>query len=168
VYAKNKNGFELAVGLKVWSDDVVLYTDGVNKFKPREKEELAANNIEVNYQKIERLEGKKGILQKIIMQNGEEHECDAIFFVNGYAQQCDLVETFECEISKQGKVLTNQYQQTNTPGLYVAGDADKDMNFVVVAAAEGAKAGVIINKELTKERSRQLLKQATTATEINS
>jgi hypothetical protein len=33
----------------------------------------------------------------------------------------------------------------------VAGDADKDMQFVVVAGAEGAKAAVIINKELQKE-----------------
>jgi thioredoxin reductase len=55
-------------------------------------------------------------------------------------------------------VLTNQFQQTNTPGLYVAGDADKDMQFVVVAAAEGAKAAVIINKELQKEISKERLK----------
>jgi thioredoxin reductase len=54
-------------------------------------------------------------------------------------------------MSKKGVILTNKYQQTNTPGLYVAGDADKDMHFVVVAAAEGAKAGAIINKELQKE-----------------
>ncbi len=47
--------------------------------------------------------------------------------------------------------MTNRYQQTNIEGLYVAGDASKDMHFVVVAAAEGAKAGVIINKELQKE-----------------
>ena len=31
----------------------------------------------------------------------------------------------------------------------------KDMHFVVVAAAEGAKAGVIINKELQKEYTKQ-------------
>ena len=54
-------------------------------------------------------------------------------------------------MTKKGVVLTNRYQQTNIEGLYVAGDASKDMHFVVVAAAEGAKAGVLINKELQKE-----------------
>ena len=47
--------------------------------------------------------------------------------------------------------VTNKLQQTNIPGVYVAGDASKDMHFVVVAAAEGAKAAVTINKELQKE-----------------
>ncbi len=37
---------------------------------------------------------------------------------------------------------------TRVPGLYVVGDACRDVQFVVVAAAEGAKAGVAINKAL--------------------
>jgi thioredoxin reductase len=58
-------------------------------------------------------------------------------------------------MSKKGVVLTNRQQQTNIEGLYVAGDAAKDMHFVVVAASEGAKAGVIINKELIREETKQ-------------
>ena len=74
-----------------------------------------------------------------------------MFFVNGYTQQCNLAEAFGCNINKKGVVVTNRFQQTNIDGLYVAGDASKDMHFVVVAAAEGAKAAVIINKELQHE-----------------
>ena len=37
------------------------------------------------------------------------------------------------------------------PGLYVAGDASDDVQLVVVAAAEGAKAGFAINAALQKE-----------------
>jgi hypothetical protein len=37
------------------------------------------------------------------------------------------------------------------PGLYVAGDASKEAQFVIVAAAEGAEAGMAINKSLLKE-----------------
>jgi thioredoxin reductase len=40
---------------------------------------------------------------------------------------------------------------TNVPGLYVAGDASKDAQFVIVAAAEGAEAGVAINQVLLEE-----------------
>jgi thioredoxin reductase len=54
-------------------------------------------------------------------------------------------------MNKKGVVVTNRLQQANIAGLYVAGDVSKDMHFVVVAAAEGAKAGVSINKELQKE-----------------
>jgi len=160
VYARNKNGFEVAIKLKGWSEQVILFTDGINKFKPFEKEELAANDIPVINTRIAKLQGNEGLLEKIVFQNGQEYECDALFFVNGFAQQCNLGETFNCEISKRGKVITNQYQQTNVPGLYVAGDADKDMQFVVVAAAEGAKAAVTINTELQKEISSQRVEAA--------
>lgn len=151
VYAKDKNGSELALTLKGWSSHVVLYTDGRNKVKPGELELLEASEIPVVKFPIERLEGEDGQLQKIIFKNGGEELCDALFFVNGYTQQCNLVEAFGCEMTKKGVVATNRFQQTNISGLYVAGDASKDMHFVVVAAAEGAKAGVIINKELQKE-----------------
>ena len=152
VYARNKNGYELALALKsCWTNNVTLYTDGRNKLKPTEVESLTANGISIVSYPVSHLESKGDTLQYIHFKNGDKRSCEALFFVNGYEQQCNLAETFGCEMTKKGVVATNRHQQTNIEGLYVAGDADKDMHFVVVAAAEGAKAGVIINKELIKE-----------------
>jgi thioredoxin reductase len=151
VYARDKDGSELALNLKAWSPFVTLYTDGKNKLKPEQREKLEANDIEIVMLPIAEIQGQDGRLERIVFKNGDTTPCDAIFFVNGYRQQCDLAQTFDCELSKKGVIITNRYQQTNTSGLYVAGDADKDMHLVVVAAAEGAKAGVTINKELQKE-----------------
>jgi thioredoxin reductase len=159
VYARNKNGFELALALKGWSNKVTYYADGKNKLKPVEVETLALNEIPIVSYPIARLEGKEDRLKAVIFKNGDSRKCDALFFVNGFQQQCNLVETFGCNMTKKGVVLTNRFQQTNIDGLYVAGDAAKDMHFVVVAAAEGAKAGVIINKELQKELTKQPEKQ---------
>jgi len=147
---KNKEGWELALALKSWTSHVTLYTDGKNKVKPAQKDYLDANEIPVNVLPILKLQGRNGQLQKIIFKNGEETNCDALFFVNGYHPQCNIAEAFGCNTTKKGAIITNRYQQTNIKGLFVAGDAAKDMHFVVVAAAEGAKAGVIINKELQK------------------
>lgn len=160
VYAKDKNGFELALSLKAWTDKVTLYTDGKGKLRSLEKEKLTSNDITVNTLPIDHLQGNGGQIEKIIFKNGSEEDCEALFFVNGYTQQCNLAETFDCEISKKGVVVTNRFQQTKTPGLFVAGDADKDVQFVVIAAAEGAKAGVIINKELQKEITEHNFKKA--------
>lgn len=151
VYARNKNGFELALALKGWSENVTYFADGRNKLKPTEVETLSLNNIPIIAYPVERLQAKGDKLQAVVFKNGQRRKCDALFFVNGYDQQCNLVETFGCNMTRLGAVITNRYQQTNIEGLYVAGDASRDMHFVVVAAAEGAKAGVIINKELQKE-----------------
>ena len=153
IYAKTKDGAELALALKGWTDHVTLYTDGGNKIKPLEKQLLDANNIPVVKDRISKLTGENGILENIVLKNGDQRACDAMFFVNGFTQQCDLAEAFGCEVNKKGVVVTNRAQQTNITGLYVAGDASRDMHFVVVAAAEGAKAGVNINKELQKDIS---------------
>jgi len=151
VYARDKNGAELALSLKGWSPFVKLYTDGKDKVKSDQKKQLKENKIPIIKTTIARLQGEEGQLKKIVFTNGEEDDCDAVFFVNGYKQQCELAEVFNCEMSKKGVIVTNGLQQTSTHGLFVAGDADKDVQFVVVAAAEGAKAGVIINKQLQKE-----------------
>lgn len=151
IYARNKEGWELALAMKGWTTDVTLYTDGRYKVKPFQKEQLDANGIEVVMLPFQMLEHENGQVKSILFKNGERRYCDALFFVNGYTQHCNLFETFGCEVNKKGVVVTNRFQQTSTPGLYIAGDADRDMHFVVVAAAEGAKAGVMINKELQQE-----------------
>ena len=95
-----------------------------------------------------------------MLKDESSHLCDALFFVNGYTQQCELAERLGCTINSKRVVITNRLQETNIPGVFVAGDASRDMHFVVVAAAEGAKAGVSINKELQKEEKQIIDKKS--------
>jgi thioredoxin reductase len=151
VYCKDKGGVEVALTLTTWSNDITLYTDGKKYVRKKDQKKLKENGISLILNPIHSLEGTEGQLKNIILENGEMQACDALFFSNGYEVQCDLVESLGCRVGKNNVALTNKSQQTNIPGLYVAGDASKDMHFVVVAAAEGAKAGVYINKELLNE-----------------
>ena len=43
------------------------------------------------------------------------------------------------------------YQATNVPGVYVAGDAAEHGGLAIMAASEGARAAVSINTALLKE-----------------
>jgi len=152
VYAKSKNGMPLSLSLRTWSNDITLFCDGRNYLKEQEKKLLHRLGIQVVTQKISCLEGKGTQLRRVVLTGNETKPCDALFFVNGYHQQADVLRMLGCEMSSKGVALTNRQQQTNIPGLYVAGDVAKDMHFVVVAAAEGAKAAVSINKELQQEK----------------
>ena len=49
---------------------------------------------------------------------------------------------------------TGEYEKTNVPGLYVAGDASRRVQFAVVAAAEGAMAAFAVNTDLLREDTR--------------
>jgi thioredoxin reductase len=165
VYSKKKGGIEVALTLTTWSNKITLYTDGKNYVKSKDREKLHEKNIIVVQEHIQSLEGENGILKNIILKKGDMHACDALFFSNGYDVQCNLVETLGCKVGKNNIALTNRSQQTNIAGLYVAGDASRDMHFVVVAAAEGAKAGVYINKELLSSDYPDILNADATSAE---
>jgi thioredoxin reductase len=84
----------------------------------------------------------------IELAGGEVVACDALFFTAPQRQQCDLARALGCEFNRKGTVKTDHLGTTCIPGIYVVGDASRDVQFVVVAAAEGAKAGVAINQAL--------------------
>ena len=51
----------------------------------------------------------------------------------------------------KGCTVDDKQQMTHVPGLYVAGDASRDVLQVIVAAAEGAEAAIGINRALLHE-----------------
>jgi thioredoxin reductase len=48
-------------------------------------------------------------------------------------------------------VNTGTCEVTNVPGLFVAGDASKEAQFVAVAAAEGTEAAMAIHQALMQD-----------------
>ena len=98
-----------------------------------------------------RLEGSAGRLERIVFGSGESVARSALFLAMEQRQQCELASLLGCRFTEKGAVDTGSCEATNVPGLYVAGDASKEAQFVVVAAAEGAEAGMAIHKALLKE-----------------
>ncbi|GGG11618.1 NAD(P)/FAD-dependent oxidoreductase [Pontibacter amylolyticus] len=151
VYGKDRSGIGQALAMKNWSDDVTLYTDGTRKLNNKDMELLDLNGVKVCTDAIARVQGEDGMLQHIILRNGELRPQEALFFSGETKQQSDIGRQLGCEFTGKGVIKTRRLQQANIPGLYVAGDAARDMQLVIVAAAEGAKAGVAINMELQQE-----------------
>ena len=137
--------------MKTWSKDVVLLTNGPAILRAKEKEQLARFGIQVYEKCIARLEGDDGMLRRIYFEDGDSVERTAIFFSTGNAQRSKLPTELGCALTPKGAVRTTRGQKTSIHGVYVAGDAAKDVQYVVVAASEGAKAGMAINKELQEE-----------------
>lgn len=151
VYGRGENGFGLTLELLLWSRDLVLCTDGPSELSGEQLQGLAHHKIMLKEDRITRLEGADGALERIVFANGGSLARSAMFFSTGQRQSSDLAEKVGCEFTEQGCVDTGEYETTNVPGLYVAGDASRLVQFVIVAASEGAQAAVAINKELMKE-----------------
>ena len=151
--AAARRALRLAIGLTVWSDDVVLCSDGPSELSEREEEALARSGIEVREEPIVRLEGKDGRLERVVFASGAPLSRSALFFGSGQHQRSPLAEKLGAQFNEKGAVDTGVCESTNVPGLYVAGDSSKEAQFVIVAAAEGTQAAMAINKALLKGRS---------------
>ena len=151
IYGRENHGAGLALELTGWSNDLILCTDGPAKLEPGKREQLASLKIHVREERISRLEGTEGQLERIVFANGEVLQRSGMFFNTGQDQRCDLAAKLGCDFTERGAVRTGEYERTSVPGLYVAGDASRAVQLVIVAAAEGAEAAFAINKALIKE-----------------
>jgi thioredoxin reductase len=141
----------LAIALQAWSPDIVLASNGAAGIRSNDKKLLSSRGIEVREETIQRLEGERGRLQRIIFKDGSSLARRAIFFSTSNVQRSKLAASLGCVYDSKGAIRASTRCETDSPGVYIAGDASDDAQFVIVAAAEGAKAAIAINKALIRD-----------------
>ena len=151
IYGRGLRGLGLSLELTTWSRDLVLCTDGPSEIDDDGRASLDRNGIHIREDRVARLVGTNGTLERVVFQNGSHLRRRALFFTAGQSQRSSLSDQLGCEFNDKGTVRTGKYETTHLPGLYVAGDASRAVQWVVVAASEGAEAAFAINTDLTKE-----------------
>jgi len=151
VYGKRRRGFEMARAMTAWTSDIALCTDGAALLTDTERTHLQRNGIEIFEERIERLASTRGKLREIIFRGGRRLKRSALFFDTPCSGQSKLAESLGCQFSRHGGVKCGQYEATSVSGVFVAGNIIKDVQLVIVAAAEGTRAAFGINRALTRE-----------------
>jgi thioredoxin reductase len=149
-FGAGADGAGLALALKTWSADVVLCTNGA-RLPPKIQQRLQDNHIGIRPARVARLEQSGGKLQAIVFDEGEPLPRDAMFFHTQQYQQSEIGKALGCDYNRRGTMKTDNLCGTNVSRVFVAGDASHDAQFVSVAAAEGVKAAVAINKAMQRE-----------------
>lgn len=150
IYGAGENGTGLALELTTWSRDLVLCTNGA-ALDRADRETLVRAGVVVREAPIARLEGRDGILERIVFADGEVVARRALFFCTGQHQTSRIAAELGCEFNEKGTVPTGDCEITNVPGLFVAGDASRLAQMVIVAAAEGAQAALAMNRAMSEE-----------------
>ena len=150
LYSRNFNGFGEALALRHLTDKVILFTDGARYLRTAQRAQLSGRGIRVIDARLRALSTTGNKLTCVAMQDGSSIPCDAVFINHGQRVNNELLLQLGARCTLKGAAVTNRRQECSIPGLYVAGDAAIDMHFVIVAAAEGAKAGVAIHDDLLR------------------
>jgi thioredoxin reductase len=154
VYGRGEKGALFARLLRQWTDDLVLCTDG----QPMAAEWtrfLANHGIKLREERIEQLEGADGCLTAIQFVCGTSLPRRALFFTTGQHPRSPLLEGLGCTYDDKGGLACDPDGKTNIPGVFVAGDVSRDVQLAIIAAAEGARAALAVNKYLIEQHAKQ-------------
>jgi len=147
VYGRGEKGANFASLLRQWTKNLVLCSDGA-VLEPELSAKLAACGIETNVKPIRRLEAVDGRLSTIVFADGDRLSRQALFFTTGQHPRSPLLEALGCTYDEKRGLICDPDGRTSLAGVFVAGDVSRDVQLAVIAAAEGARAALAINKYL--------------------
>lgn len=140
-WAEHVAGF--AFDLLDWARSVTIVTNGPDfQGDPEQRERLEERGIAIVEQAAHRLVGSPDELAGIELAGGGTLPCDLAFFSIEHEPVNGLAESIGCEPDDDGYVLVDDEGGTSVDGVYAAGDITGGTQLVIVAAAEGATAGV--------------------------
>jgi thioredoxin reductase len=119
-----------------------------------QRRQLKDRGVAIRDEALASLEGPGTSLQRVVFTNGDPLACRALFCHTGARQRSDLPERLGCTLLDDGAVQVNELHQTSVPGVYAVGDMAHEAgralkpHQVVVAAAEGLAAAIVVDQEL--------------------
>ena len=149
-WSENVAGF--ARGLLDWARSVLVVTDGREFEGERDhRAQLQELGVQVVEDEVEELCGADGNLTAVRLATGGVIDCTRAFFSIAHHPRTQLAEQLGCEMTGEACLSIDWEGRTSVPGVYGAGDMTPGMQYVQVAAAEGAKAGTACALSLRDE-----------------
>jgi thioredoxin reductase len=142
--------------LRVWSDDVTLFTSGAAPLEPADAERLRTAGVRVEERVVAELRGPGTALTSVAFADRTERPCDALLVSVTLHQLSDLATQLGAATappgpSVQDPVAVDATMRTSVPGLSAAGDVSAQMPSVANAVAAGSTAAAMIVHDLVAE-----------------
>lgn len=147
VHASGSVAMELTPLLLQWSRDLLLCTDGPAELAPEQRAQLTRHGVRIIETPVQRLEGAV-TLERIVFADGHVEPRRALFLRPAQVVASELPRQLGCEQTEASLVRVGADLQTSVAGVYAAGDVMTPVQQVVVAAATGAQAAIMLNREL--------------------
>ncbi|RDB04817.1 NAD(P)/FAD-dependent oxidoreductase [Runella aurantiaca] len=151
ILGNGEMGFEFAKLISQWTPHLTLFTNGPSTLSAEQTQKLLQHHIAIIEDEFDHLEQTDGKLEQVIFKNGSKQAVSAIFARVPFQQHCTIPQELGCELTENGYLKIDHFNQTTVAGVYAAGDNTSPMRAVSEATAAGTKAGASINKELIQD-----------------
>lgn len=161
VYGFSARAVSLAQMLQRWSNDITLCSDGRSDFTASGLDALKKCGIGLIEKQVATLSGSGSKLDGVVFRDGSRIDCVAMFTALGLKCRSVLFDQLGCERDDGGSLIIDPVtEETSASGVYAAGDSSRDVLLVIVAAAEGAKAAIAIDRALVEVRKKAAATEA--------
>ncbi len=142
-------GAEYANVIAQWSRDIVFCSERRPKISDAMRAHLATRGVRIEHRELRSVE-REGTGLRLIFAEGETQWRRMMFYHLGGEAASNLASHLGAKVDDRGSVIVSRGQESSVSGLFVAGDATRDVLQAVVAAGEGASAAVAINAHLCR------------------
>ncbi|MBC8051902.1 MAG: NAD(P)/FAD-dependent oxidoreductase [Sphingobacteriaceae bacterium] len=130
-----------------WTKDLTLFTNGLSTLTAEQTSQLEKYQIKIVEKKIEGLVHSQGHLQSIVFRDGLNTSLKALYTPSPFEQHCSIPEALGCELTEEGYVKIDPFQETTVTGVFACGDNTTRMRAVANAVAQGTTAGMAASKK---------------------
>jgi thioredoxin reductase len=148
ILANGNAAFHYAPLVSNLTDKLTIFTDGKATFNEEQWQSIKKHNIPVVEQKLQAVLHENGKMSGIRLEDATEYKLAAMYARLPFEQHCKMPEEMGCELTEQGLIKVDAFQQTTVPGIYACGD-NSAMRSIATAVATGSFAGAAINMELS-------------------
>jgi len=152
ILGDGESGFDFSGLISNWTNDLTLFTNGHSTLTPEQREKLESHHIEIVEKEIERLEHSNGYLQNIIFKDGTKSSAKAMYAPGPFEQHCTIPQSLGCELTGEGYIKVDPFQETTLNGVFACGDNTTRMRTVANAVATGTTAGITVSKKMILEK----------------
>ena len=144
-------GFDLVRLISNWTNDLTLFTNGHSTLTDEQTEKFECHHIKIIEKEIERFEHTNGYIQDIIFKDGAKYSVQAIYAPVPFEQHCTIPHSLGCEVTNEGYIKVDPFQETTVNGVFACGDNATRMRTVANAVAMGTTAGITVSKKMIFE-----------------
>jgi thioredoxin reductase len=151
ILGNGNSGFEFARLISNWTNDLTLFTNGASMLSEEQMIKLRQHKIKVVEKEIHRFKHSAGSILHIVFKNGDIEPVKAFYAPSPFEQHCKIPETLGCELTEEGYLKIDNFQETTIKGVYATGDNASKMRTVANAVSMGTAVGISISKKLIQE-----------------
>lgn len=150
--ANGERAFHMSPLIHNLTENLTILTNGSMDFKESQIKKLQKHNIEVIEKELLEIDHQNGHLKKIVFKDGSTENFLAAYAAIPFEQQTSIPVDLGCELTENGHIKVDFFQQTTADGVFACGDNSSPMRSVALAVASGNIAAAMVNKELSDEQ----------------